>query len=295
MVAADEIDHLKRFHIPALDTRGVWVRLEAAWQAVGAGHAYPAPVQSLLGQALAATTLLTGNLKSPGRLSLQLKSAGGVRTLFAECNHLGHVRGIARLAEGYAPDHEIDLTQLPEAILGITLERPEHERYQGLIAVEHACLATVLEGYFEQSEQLPTRVWLAADVSRCGGLLLQQVAGPSDQTGAGFGEASLLASTLKRQELLAFSPETLLRRVFAEHDKRLEEGIGVKFACSCSRERVGRMFESLGREEAFAALQDDHAEVRCEFCNRLWLFDRIDLTRLFMNPGRSDPPDPTAH
>ncbi|MEO6066174.1 MAG: Hsp33 family molecular chaperone HslO, partial [Lysobacterales bacterium] len=206
-------DRLRRFHIPALDTRGVWTHLDTAWQNVGAGHAYPAPVQTLLGQALAATALLTGNLKSSGRLSLQLKSTGDLRTLFTECDHLGHVRGIARLADGFAPAGEIDLSSLPEAIFGITLERPEHERYQVLIEVQHASLGAVLEGYFVQSEQLPTRVWLAADASRCAGLLLQQVAGVAcvaGQTGANFEEASLLASTIKPEELLDLATETLL-------------------------------------------------------------------------------------
>ncbi len=294
-MGADHLDRLKRFRIPLLGTRGVWAQLEASWQKIGSDHAYPAPVQSLLGQAVAVTTLLAGNLKSPGRLSLQLKSSGGMRTLFAECDFEGHVRGIARLADHFAPEHDVDLTQLPDAVLGITLERPQHERYQGLIAVEHATLAEVLEGYFAQSEQLPTRVWLAANASRCAGLLLQQVAGGAEPVDSGFVEASLLASTLKHQELLQLPPETLLHRLFSEHDKHLELGIPVEFGCSCSRERVGKMFESLGRDEAFASLQGDQAEVRCEFCNRLWVFDRIDMTRLFLAPGSTDPADPTAH
>ncbi len=281
--------------MPALDTRGVWAHLDTSWSAVCAQHAYPPAVQSLLGEALAATALLAGNLKSPGRLSLQLKSAGGVRTLFAECDHEGHVRGIARLAEDYAPGDDIDLSALPEPILGITLERPEQERCQGLIEVKDASLAKILDAYFAQSEQLPTRIWLASDASRSAGLLLQQIAGVAGQSGEGFAEAVLLGSTVRREELLALPSETLLRRLFAEHDKRLEAGLQLEFACSCSRERVGRMFEALGREEAFAALVEDRADARCEFCNRLWVFDRIDMTRLFLTPAWIDPPAATAH
>jgi len=293
-VETAEPDRLRSFHIPALGTRGVWAHLDAAWLAVAADHGYPLPVRLLLGQALVATTLLAGNLKSPGRLSLHLKSSGALRTVFAECDHEGHVRGIARIAENFDAQREIDLSGLPEAMLGITLERPDHERYQGLIAVEHASLEAVLEAYFAQSEQLRTRIWLSADASRCAGLMLQQLPGAPDPR-AGFEEAEILATTLRVEELLSLDSVTLLRRLFAEHDLRLANGTALSFSCTCSRERVGRMFESLGRDEAFAALADDRAEVRCEFCNRLWVFDRIDLTRIFMTGGWIAPPEPTAH
>lgn len=289
-----ELDRLRTFHIPALGTRGVWAHLDVAWLAVAADHDYPQSVSLLLGQALAATALLAGNLKSPGRLSLHLKSTGALRTLFAECDQEGHVRGIARIAEDFDTPGDIDLTRLPESMLGITLERPDHERYQGLIAVEHASLGRVLEAYFAQSEQLHTRLWLSANASRCAGLLLQQLPG-GPGTGAGFEEAAILASTMRAEELLSLDSVTLLGRLFAEHDVRLANGIALSFACTCSRERVGRMFESLGREEAFAALADDRAEVRCEFCNRLWIFDRIDLTRIFLTGGWIAPAEPTAH
>ncbi len=287
-------DRLRSFHIPALGTRGVWAHLDAAWLAVTAEHGYPMPVRHLLGEALVATTLLAGNLKAPGRLSLHLKSSGALRTLFAECDHEGHVRGIARLGENFEAPGEIDLSRLPEALLGITLERPEQERYQGLIAVEHTSLGEVLEAYFAQSEQLRTRIWLSADPSRCAGLMLQQLPTASG-SGAGFEEAEILASTVRAEELVSLDAATLIRRLFSEHDVRLANGTVLGFSCTCSRERVGRMFESLGREEAFAALADDRAEVRCEFCNRLWVFDRIDLTRIFMTGGWTAPPAPTAH
>jgi len=293
-VETAEPDRLRSFLIPALGTRGVWAHLDAAWLAVAGDHGYPQTVRRLLGQALAATTLLAGNLKSPGRLSLHLKSTGDLRTLFAECDHEGHVRGIARLADVFDSQGDIDLSRLPEPLLGITLERTDLERYQGLIAVEHASLGAVLEDYFAQSEQLHTRMWLSADASRCAGLMLQQLPSGSE-TGAGFEEAAILASTLRVEELLTLDSVTLLRRLFAEHDLRLANGIALAFSCTCSRARVGRMFESLGREEAFAALADDRAEVRCEFCNRCWVFDRIDLTRIFMTGGWIAPPEPTAH
>ncbi len=294
MSVADR-DCLRRFSIPALRVRGVYVHLDESWRAVRGAHDYAPAVRTLLAHGLTATALLAANLKSTGRMSLQLKSSGGVQTLFTECDDEGNVRGIARIAAGFEPEGDIALDSLGDAVLGITLERSSEERYQGLIAVEHAQLADVLAAYFAQSEQLPTRVWLAVGEGRCAGLLLQQVADPEHADSALFDEAAILADTVKPSELLDLDAETLLRRLFAEHDKRIEPAAALRFACSCSRERVGSMFRALGQEEAFAALAGDRAEVSCEFCNRLWVFDRIDLTRLFLGTGSTTPTEPTAH
>lgn len=110
----------------------------------------------------------------------------------------------------------------------------------------------------------------------------------------------MLAATVSSGELLDLDSETLLRRLFAEHDKHLAPASELSFACTCSRERVGRMFLSLGQGEAFAALRDNRTEVRCEFCNRLWAFDRVDLAQLFaaedsLAAGCTPPVGTTAH
>src|SRR4029079_18361227 len=170
-------DSLTRFLLQNAGVRGVRVHLDAAWQQIRERAEYPGAVRELLGEAVAAAALFTGHAKIDGRLSVQLRGEGALRTLFAECTAAGTLRGIAQVENDTAVSR--DLRALGEnAILAITIENPgaegrEPTRYQGLVALESDSLAGAFEDYFRQSEQLPTRILLAADTGSAAGLMLQ--------------------------------------------------------------------------------------------------------------------------
>ena len=282
---------LSRFLLERSGLRGVHVRLDAAWQAIRARANYPESVAALLGEASAAAAMFTGHVKVDGRLSIQLRGSGALRTLFAECTSKGRLRGLARfeepLPETLEPQHFGD-----DAMLAITIENTlgvqrEPQRYQGLVALNARSLSEAFEGYFGQSEQLPTRILLAADGERACGLILQQLPGASDEPDA-WPRAQALFDTLTRAELLELPAETLLYRLFHEEGVRLLQQDTLAFGCSCTRARVGGMLLSLGREEAFDSLQDGRVEVICEFCGQHYHFDPVDLEQLFAGGG-SDP------
>lgn len=282
-------DQLTRFLIAGAGVRGVRVHLDDAWRqirsrAAGSSHAPPpAAAVELLGEAIAAAALFTGHAKVDGRLSVQLRGHGALRTLFAECTAAGTLRGIVQLAgEG---EVSRDLRTLgADALLAITIENPssggrEPMRYQGMVALEADSLAGAFEDYFRQSEQLPTRLLLAADGERAAGLMLQKLPGDEGDED-GWARAGALFDTLHPMELLDGSGDTVLTRLFHEDGVQVLGTKPLRFACSCSRGRVEAMLVSLGHDEARAAVADGEASVRCEFCGQDYRFGGDEIENL---------------
>ncbi len=295
-------DLLHRFLFERLPVRGHLVRLDASWRAAIEHHEYPEFVSAALGEAMAASALMAGALKFEGRLSLQFEGPGPVRLILAQCTHRHAIRGVARHDEfPDGPPAEGGL--FGEGQLAVTIEQAEGgERYQGVVPLVTARLADCLEQYFERSEQLPSRLLLAAAPDRAAGILLQRVAVGESRAAAERAEAddawrrlTLLAATVSPKELLDLPSRELLRRLFPEDDIRLFEGAPVFFQCTCSRERVAGILQALGGAEVNALLAErGDVEVRCEFCNRAWRFDAVDVAGLF-SPDAPRPAPPGLH
>lgn len=288
MNSSPESDLQIRFLLPKAGVRGVLVHLDASWRELLAHQAYPPATAELLGQACTAAVLFTGHTKVDGRLSVQLRSSGPLRTLFAECTAAGTLRGIAQLADGHDVPRELSALG-DDAMLAITIENPgldprEPQRYQSLVDLRAPTLAEAFEDYFRQSEQLPTRLLLASDGQRTAGLMLQKLPGDEGDED-GWNRVGALFDTLGEDELLATAPHTLLHRLFHEEAPERMAERALRFACSCSRERVEAMLQSLGQEEATAALTDGMAEVRCEFCGQSYQFDATQIRELFASPS----------
>jgi molecular chaperone Hsp33 len=285
-------DGLVRFLLPDAGVRGVRVHLDDAWAQIRARAAdVPASAVELLGEAAAAAALFTGHAKVDGRLSVQLRGTGALRTLFAECTAAGTLRGIVQVEDG-EPAH--DLRAMGDgAILAITIENPagpgrEPVRYQGLVPMESDSLAGAFEDYFRQSEQLPTRILLAADGQRAAGLMLQKLPGDGGDDD-GWVRAGALFDTLTPAELLDWPAATLLHRLFHEEAPQALGERPLRFACSCSRGRVGAMLHALGRHEAEAAAAANGGDVhvRCEFCGEFYEFNPGEIEILFATPEQT--------
>lgn len=297
-------DGLTRFLLPGAGVRGVHVRLHETWAQMLENNPLPPAVAQLLGSSAAAAALFTAHAKVDGRLSVQLRGPDALRTVFAECTGAGTVRGIVQLAEDADPARAEaianDLRELGEgAVLALTIENPglradEPQRYQGLVAIESAGLAQAFEQYFDRSEQLPTRLLLAASDTDAVGLMLQKL--PGDEGDAdGWNRALSLFATLGQEELLATDADTLLHRLFHDEGVEVLARQPLHFACSCSRERVDAMLQSLGREEAEAALADGIVDVRCEFCGTHYKYDATQLHALFTPAVLESQPSERLH
>ncbi len=297
-------DCLHRFLFEHYPIRGHIVHLDASWRALLEHRDYPPAIRDTLGEAVAASVLLAATLKFDGTLSLQLQGQGPMHLMLAQCSSELGVRAVARYREAHEGR---DLAALSgEGNLTVTLENDDlSQRYQGVVPLSGERLADCLREYFEASEQLPTRLWLYATEKGASGLLLQRLSDDSVQARTGLDRqvelpapeeiedawrrVQLLADTLRAEELQALSDREILRRLFHEDDVRLFESTPVFFRCRCSRERVVGMLRSLGADEIRSVLAErGEVEVRCDFCNRAYKFDPVDVEKLFAAAPAAD-------
>ncbi len=285
-------DRILGFSVGGRNVRGRVVRLDIALNAVLAGHDYPAPVARLLGQALVLTTLLGSILREDeGQLTLQAQSKGGCVDLLVCDYRAGAVRGYLRHDPTRSWPEDADLATIFGAgHLAITLDpTASAERYQGIVPLEGASLADAAEGYFTNSEQLPTFVKLAIGGDAAtgwvgGGLLVQHLA-RSEIGGERLSLADLhpdwqhvlaLTSTMTDAELtdLSLSEETLLWRLFHEEEVRVSLGPAPTRGCRCTLAHIREVLDSFPHEDRADMAGDDGAiKVDCAFCARHFLVD----------------------
>ena len=317
------MSELHKFLFEGLPVRGMLVRLTDSWQELlrrreQAGDSFPVPVRTLLGEMAAAGVLMQSNIKFNGALVLQVFGDGPVRLAVAEVQPDLGFRVTAKVVGEVGSDAKLEamLNLHGQGRCAITLDPqdklPGQQPYQGVVPLHGDRreplqeLSQVLEHYMLQSEQLDTRLILAANDQVAAGLLIQRLpvegegnlAGRRNEDDIGLSEAfnriAHLASTLSREELLTLDAETVLRRLFWEEDLRRFEPMtgpsGPRFHCSCSRERVAGMLRGLGREEIESILAEQgQVEIGCDFCGIKYHFDPVDAAGLFM-PAGSQPP-----
>jgi molecular chaperone Hsp33 len=276
------VDSLSRFLFEHLPLRGEIVRLDSVWQQVLDRHDYPPILRDMMGELCAAAVLLAATLKLDGAMVLQIHGKGAVKLLVVECSGDLELRATAKwegeLQEGTLPD------LVGDGRFVITLDPKDGgQTYQGIVPLEGDSIADILQGYMSRSEQLETRLWLAADAESAGGMLLQKLPEQAEvHDEDAWGRATQLADTLKSEELLALTAEELVHRLYHEEDIRMFDTQRVAFRCACSRDNVANMLRMIGREEVDQILAErEEIEVHCEFCNERYVFDKVDADAVF--------------
>ncbi len=284
--------------------RGELVEISQAWQQVQSLRNYPSAVRRMLGEMMAAAALLSANLKFNGAIILQIHGDGPVQLLVVECDAQLRLRGTAKLKAKAVIDDDANLQQLVNlngnGRFAMTLDPadklPGQQAYQGIVALDGESVATVIENFMMRSEQLDTRLWLAADEHISRGLLLQKlpeeggtVTTESEADADAWDRTVTLASTVSDEELLNTDIMTLLQRLYWEESVRVFEPRHPSFHCGCSREKVGNMLKLLGKAEVDSAIEDlGKLEIDCEFCGRHYGFDAVDCAQLFTSDAISD-------
>ena len=324
------MDQLQKFLFEGLPVRGMLVRLEASWRDLLArrtsvsdgGHAFAPPLRALLGEMTAASLLMQGNLKFNGALILQMQGDGPVKLAVAEAQPDLSFRATAKVTGDLPADARLEamLNVHGQGRCAITLDPldplPGQQPYQGVVPLfgdqrePLQKLSEVLEHYMLQSEQLDTRLVLAANDEVAAGLLIQRmpmagaanlaagllISPDEDQIGRNedFNRVAMLAATLTAEELLGLAPEQVMRRLFWQETLRVFEPQTPRFACRCSRERVAGMLRSLGADEVNSLVAErGEAEVGCDFCGAMYRFDPVDVGGLF-TPSQAAPPSSGA-
>lgn len=324
------MSELHKFLFEGLPVRGMLVRLTDSWREIlarrdKAGDAFPAPVRALLGEMAAAGVLMQANIQFKGALVLQMHGDGPVKLAVAEVQDNLSFRVTAKVVGEVEPHARLEamLNVHGQGRCAITLDpsdkRPGQQPYQGIVALHGdrreplQALSEVLEHYMLQSEQLDTRLILAANDELAAGLLIQRlpVQGEGNLQGArrnedligmdeSFARIALLAGTLTAEELLSLDADTVLRRLFWEEPLRrfptLRGEDGPRFVCTCSRERVGNMLKGLGRAEIDSIVAEQgRVEIGCDFCGIKYHFDPVDVGELFTPVDRQAPGSPNRH
>ncbi len=300
-------DTLQKFIFDNAAVRGEFVDISATWREVLARQDYPRAVQTVLGQMVAAAALLSANLKFNGSIIMQIHGDGPVRLLVVECDAALHLRATAKLA----PEAEVAddagllalLNQHGKGRFIITLDPadklPGQQPYQGIVPLDGDDVATVIENYMLRSEQLDTKLWLAADGQAARGLLLQKLpfhggkaeTAPlsEDEALETWNRAVILGSTLKEEELLSTTVEVLMQRLFWEETIRVFEPLQPSFHCTCTREKVGNMLKMLGRAEVDGVLEElGQVAINCDFCGQHYQYDKVDCAQLFVSDAPAE-------
>ncbi|MEN7342636.1 MAG: Hsp33 family molecular chaperone HslO [Pseudomonadota bacterium] len=289
-------DALVRFLFDNLPVRGVLLQLGDEWRGLRSLHDYDAPVAALLGQAIGAVTAIASTMKFDGMLTLQLSGKNaGLNMLIAQCDHLGHFRG---MAGDRTPEASGDsfASLLGDGHLSMTIDaRDAKDSYRGIVALHPQSLAATLTDYYRESAQLDAHFVLLSDDHQVTVLMLQRMPDGGDMSEDDWRRLCLMSDTLTSAELATGASLDIVHKLFAEDDVVAWEPTAVSFACRCSTERAERALKTLGEADAMSLLRERGGEVEivCEFCNEKRVFDAVDVGRLFSTS--SVPSDSALH
>jgi len=273
-------DILQRFLFENTDIRGELIHLETVIQALLERHPYPAQILDIIGQSLAAVGLLSASIKYEGSLILQTHTDVAINLLVAQSDEKLHLRGLAQ----WDKETSIENLQLGSGQLVITLiPKQLSERYQGIVALSYGNLSQALEEYFAQSEQLATKIILVTDgAKKAAGILLQKMPSKDEQSWQYWEHVTTLLATLSPKERVSLSNEEILYRLFHQEEVRLFEAEPVSFQCGCSVQNMEKAILTFGQQEIEHILTEKQVvDVTCEFCNRSYSFDQVDIARIF--------------
>ena len=286
---------LNRYLFEDLSVRGELVQLDEAYQRIISSKEYPAALQKLLGELLVSTTLLTATLKFEGSITIQLQGDGPVSLAVINGDHDQKIRGVARW-EGNIADNATLHEMMGKGYLVITIEPKKGERYQGVVGLEGENLAEVIEGYFANSEQLKTRLWIRTGEYQgklhAAGMMIQIM---PDGTGApeDFEHLEQLTDTVKNEELFSLPANELLYRLYNQDTVRLYDPQPVEFHCGCSRERSGAAIITVDKAEVYEIIAEEGSiSLHCDYCGTTYQFDEAEVTELY---NQAAPDDKTVH
>lgn len=275
-------DQLVRFLFREKDVRGEILQVAASLDLMLQNHQYAQPVKQLLAELVAATSLLTATLKFEGQIAVQIQGDGPVKFAAVNGNNKQQFRGVVRMQSEVTGDSFNHL--IGQGFLLVTVTPDQGERYQGVIPVTGNSLSETLEAYFNQSEQLPTRIYLHTDIgevhNKAAGLLLQVLPVDQDKAKHDFAELEQLTDTITAEELLTLAPEDMLYRLFHQEVVELFPAQKVEFVCGCSRDKCEAAIISLGQAAIEEHIAEGKLDISCEYCNTTYHFDSNALIQL---------------
>lgn len=289
---------LIRFDFGDKPLRGAAVRLGPQWQAWARQLGHPLPLTRLLGQAAAASVMMASHLKFEGKMNLQIQGGEGLALLLSQVTHDLRQRATIRLADGAQPDQDWATLSHGGRLAVIIDADKRDQRYQAVVPAGEDSLAANLVDYFDQSEQLPTRLWLAANADVAAGIMIQQMPAESERGAPPlevFETAAVLGQTCTDDELLSLAPQALVHRLFATEGAEVRDARDVTVACQCSRDRIANVILSLGEADIRDLVEErGEVEAHCDFCRQRYVYSAHDALALFA-ANSAEPPSDAVH
>ena len=280
-----ETDTLQRFMFEHASIRGEIAHLDETYKTIMNQRPYPPQVKKLLGEALISCLLLAGSIKFEGDMSLQFQGDERLPMLLVQCDHQLHIRAFAKYQED-ADDIDYD-SAFSQGKMVLTINQyNQTQAYQSIVPIRSTSMSENLTHYFAQSEQLATQVWLAVSDHTAAGMLLQLMPDQNTLEREQFWEYAVhLGQTISEHELLTLDNATILHRLYHETEIRLYTARSVAFKCRCNPEKMKQVLTILGEKDVQQLVKEKgDVEVRCDFCNKQYVFDPIDITMLFRKP-----------
>lgn len=276
-----EKDTLQRFMFEHASIRGEIIHLQETYQTILQQRPYPKAVKSLLGEALISCILLAGSIKFEGEINLQFHGDERLPLIIVQCDNLLNVRACAKYTDGTDIQYE---QAFMNGQMALTINQYKNTNsYQSIVPIRSLSMADNLMHYFAQSEQVPSKVWLAINDESAAGMILQLMPGQDTVKREQFWEYAVqIGETITEQELLSLDNETILYRLYHETVLRLYDARPIRFKCRCNKTKMQQVLTVLGEVEIKQLLQEKgHVDVSCDFCNQQYRFDAIDIEMLF--------------
>jgi molecular chaperone Hsp33 len=282
----------RRFTLDNLDIRGQVVRLDDVWHDIMQGRDYPADVTRYFGELACVSVMVGTGLKHAGRITLQIQGAAqnlsstkrAARLVVLDCTHQLGLRGMASSAADSMESESTGFSDwVGKGTLAMTVSNNDSgQQYQSIVPISGLSVAECFEHYFDQSEQLPTHLWLAATPQGAGALMLQKLPDADQRDADGWARVEMLASSVTEAELIATPVDELLQRLFSQEDVRLYSPTPIHSACVRDEEKVRDVLRSLGREELDATIAEyGEVIVKDDMCNQEYRFDEKAIAALF--------------
>jgi len=280
-------DQLNRYLFDNVHVRGELVQVSNTYKEIIACHNYPAPVNHLLGELLAATAMMTALLKFEGDIAVQIQGEGPVPMLVVNGNDKQELRAVANVTGDVTTTNLSEL--FTKGYMVITITPTQGERYQGIVGLDKDTIGGCLEAYFEQSEQLKTHFWLRSNDEHAAGMMIQALPEESINQDDEYDNLRQLSATIKDEELFSLEPNVILNRLYHQEEVRIFDPQALSFKCTCSLDRSGNAIVSIGREEAESIIAEQGAiTMQCDYCNTVYKFDNNDIAYLFNDPEENN-------
>lgn len=276
------MDSIRRFLFKELNIRGQHIQLDQQWQTMIAERHYPKIITSLLGQLTAITSMLASGLKHDGKVTIQIQGAGPVNLLVVEATDQLQIKGVAK-TNGEIPENASLNQLLGDGKILVTLENKVTDSiFQSYVPREADTVAKIFEEFLTQSDQLPSKLWLAANESGVGGVLIQKLPATDNIDQDGWNRIAILSDTLTDKEIITLNSESLIHSLFHEELIELFEEKNIQYHCPKDNSKIESMLLSLGKEECLKILKEQgEIVIHNEMCNFHARFNQTDIEKLF--------------